>query len=451
MSKSNESNQELMAERQRCEEIVEHVLWQAKQLGVDEAEVAASFDMGFSTTVRMGDVEPVEFNRDKGFGITLYCGHRKGSATSSDTSPEALKSCLEKAWEIARQTGEDPCSGLADPKLMAYDYPDLQLFHPWDLNPQQAIDLCKQCEKIGLDYHEKIINSDGASLSSHTGIQVYGNTHGFLGGYPSSRHSFNCVLIGKDGEGMQRDYYYTVARDKEDLESLEAVGKKAGERTISRLQPRKLKTQKAPVIFYHEVASSLFSHFIAAIRGSSLYRKASFLVDHLGQTIFPKHITIDEEPHLMKGLASAPFDHEGVRTASRCIVSEGVLQGYVLASYGARKLGMQSTGNAGGIHNLKIKNSGLSFQELLAEMGTGFLLTEVIGPGVNIITGDYSRGASGFWVEDGKIQYPVKEATIAGTLPEMFQAIVAIADDIDPRSSIKTGSVLIDSMMIGGE
>jgi PmbA protein len=438
-------------EQVQLESLARDVLSEAKAQGASAAETAVSFGAGLSVTVRMGDVETLEFNRDRGLGVTVYFGQRKGSASTSDWGRAAIKETVRAACSIARYTAEDDCAGLADAALMAHDIPDLDLCHPWSLDAEGAIAIACACEDQARSLDKRITNSEGASVSSHHGITVYGNTHDFLGGYSGTRHSISCSVIGKEEASMQRDYWYTVARDHLGLESPEAVGRRAAERTVRRLGGRRLSTRQAPVIFAAEIATGILGHFIGAIRGAKLYRRASFLVDHLGKKIFPDYVHIDERPHLKNALGSAPFDNEGVATKDRQLITDGVLQGYVLDSYSARKLGTQTTGNAGGVHNLTIAPGEHDLEGLLREMGTGLLVTEVMGQGINYVNGDYSRGASGFWVEDGQIQYPVEEITIAGNLRDMFMQISAVGNDTDTRGSIRSGSLLIENMTIAGE
>ena len=436
--------------RGELEAVVAAILDQAKRQGATAAEAGVSAESGLSVTVRLGEVETVEHNRDKGLGVTVYFGQRKGSASTSDYAPQAIEETVRAACDIARYTAEDPAAGLADAALMAQHIPDLDLYHPWDVDAERAIELAQECEAAARAVDARITNSEGATVGSHSGYRVYANSHGFLGAYPSSRHSVSCAVIADDGHGMQRDYWYTTARDAHDLESVRKVGARAGERTVRRLGGQRLSTRQAPVLFVAEVAGGLFGQFIRAVRGESLYRKSSFLLDSLGQQIFPDFIRIHEQPHLKKALGSAPFDSEGVATQARDIVSAGVLQGYVLDSYSARKLGMQTTANAGGVHNLTIEPGADDFAALLRRMGTGLVVTEMMGMGVNLVTGDYSRGAAGFWVERGEIQYPVEEITVAGNLRDMFRQIVMVGSDVDTRGNTRTGSVLIENMTIGG-
>lgn len=435
----------------QLEGLANDVLKEARAQGADAAEAGVSFGTGLSVTVRMGDVETLEFNRDRGLGVTVYFGHCKGSANTSDWSPSAIRETVQAACSIARFTGEDRCAGLAPPELMAHEIPDLDLHHPWALDAEAAIELAQDCESSARGFDERVTNSEGATVSTHQGISVYGNTHGFVGGYAGTRHGTSCAVIGRDGESMQRDFWYTAARAPEELESAAAVGRHAAERTVRRLNAQRLSTRQAPVLFAAEVATGLLGHFVAAIRGGKLYRNASFLVDYLGKSVFPEHVDIVERPHLKGALGSAPFDGEGVATADRDLVSGGILKGYVLDSYSACRLGMQTTGNAGGVHNLAIRPGEKDLSALLRDMGTGLLVTELMGQGVNYVNGDYSRGASGFWVEQGEIRYPVEEITIAGNLGEMFRNLSAVGSDVDTRGTIRTGSLLIDRMTIAGE
>ncbi|MCB1739572.1 MAG: metalloprotease PmbA [Gammaproteobacteria bacterium] len=433
------------------QQLIADVLADARARGASAAEAALSRSQGLSINVRLGEVETIEHIRDKGLGVTVYFGHRKGTASTSDLTPEALRQTVESACSIARFTAEDEYSGLADAELMATEIPDLQLHHPWDIEPDAAIALALQAEQVARDADPRITNSEGAAVGRHEAEHVYGNTHGFLAGYRSSRHSISCTVIAEDENGMQRDYWYSTARDPGKLENAADIGRKSAERALARLSARQIKTQSVPVLFSAEMARGLLQHFIAAIRGGSLYRNASFLVEHLGKPVFGPRIRIHEQPRLVGGLGSAAFDSEGVATRARDIVREGILQGYVLDSYSARRLGMQTTANAGGVHNLCIDTDDLDFAAMLARMDRGLLVTEMMGMGTNIVTGDYSRGAAGFWVENGEIQYPVEEITVAGNLREIFKRIDAIGNDIDPRSSISTGSILISEMAIAGE
>lgn len=442
--------EQVTEQRKKLEEAVAHALEFAKTR-CDAAEVAVNKSTGISVSTRQGEVENVEFNSDGALGITVYHQQRKGSASSTDLSPEAIERTVQAAIDIANYTSEDPCAGLADKSLLAFEVPDLNLFQASELSPEEAIRLASIAEMSALNADSRIVNTEGGSFNGHYGVRVFGNSHGMLQSYCSSRYSMSsCVIAEQNGE-MERDYAYTIGRSLGALQSPEWVGQECARRTLSRLSPRKLPTMKAPVIFAAEVATGLFGHLVGAISGSSIYRKSSFLLDSLGKQILPSWLTINEQPHLMGGLASSPFDSEGVRTCERNIIENGVLQTWLMTSYSARKLGLQSTGHAGGIHNWRIAGQGLSFDALLKQMGTGLIVTELMGQGVSGITGDYSRGASGFWVENGEIQYPVSEITIAGNLKDMWANMVAIADDIETRSNIQCGSVLIPEMSIAGE
>jgi PmbA protein len=433
--------------------IVAEALKLARKLGASQAEADVSLQKGLTTTVRLGEVETVEYQRDRGMGVTVFFGKRKGSASTADLSPRAVAETVEKACDIARYTAEDDCAGLADPEELAREVPDLDLDHPWDLSPEQAVETARACEAAGRSVDSRITNSEGASVGSHRGVRVYGNSHGFLGGFPSTSHSVSCVLLAQAGEEMQRDYWYSSARDAAELESPEAIGRKAGERAVARLGARKIGTRKSRVLYSPEVARGLVGHLLGAVRGSSQYRKSSFLLGAAGQRVLPAFVQLRERPHLRKGLASAPFDAEGVATRDRDLVRDGVLQGYILGSYSARKLGLKTTGNAGGTHNLLVEatDGGVGFDELLRQLGTGLLVTELMGQGVNGVTGDYSRGASGYWVEGGTIACPVHEITIAGNLRDMYRDVVAVGNDIDVRGGVRVGSILIGEMTIAGE
>ncbi|EPI2682963.1 TPA: metalloprotease PmbA [Vibrio cholerae] len=418
----------------------------------DAAEVAITKSTGLSVSTRMCEVENVEFNSDGALGITVYRGQRKGSASTSDLSEKAIRQTVLAALDIALYTSADPYAGPAPKELMVQDIPDLDLFHPDEPNPDVAAQIAIAAERAALGYSKKIKQSDGGSYDSHYGIRVYGNSHGLLASYASSRHSISCSVIGEGRNGeMERDYSYTVARHRDDLWTPESVGLQAAENTVSRLDPQKLKTGQFPVMFAADVATGLIGHLVMAISGGNLYRKSSFLLDHLGKTILPTWFNISERPHVMRGLASSPFDSEGVRTQDLEIITDGVLATYLLTSYAARKMNMTPTGHAGGIHNWYVKSTGQNYQQMLKELGTGLLVTEVMGQGVNVVTGDYSRGAAGFWVENGEIKYPVSEITIAGNLKQMLQQIVAVGRDIETRSQIQTGSILIESMKVAGE
>ncbi|NIF22582.1 metalloprotease PmbA [Candidatus Pantoea multigeneris] len=434
--------------------VLEQAVAQALELAkanTDGAEVAVSKTTGIGVSTRYGEVENVEFNSDGALGITVYHQNRKGSASSTDLSPEAIKRTVQAAIDIARYTSADPFAGPADPELLAFEAPDLDLYHPWEIDADRAIELAAQAEQASLQADKRITNTEGGSFNSHVGIKVFGNSHGMLQSYCSSRHSLSSCVIAEVNGDMERDYAYTIGRSMDDLKSPEWVGAEAAQRTLSRLSPRKLSTRKAPVIFAPEVATGLFGHLVGAISGSSVYRKSTFLLDSLGKQILPEWLTIEEKPHLLKGLASTPFDSEGVRTQNRLIVDRGVLQTWLMTGYSARKLGLISTGHAGGIHNWRIAGQGHSFNDLLKQLGTGLVVTELMGQAVSATTGDYSRGAAGFWVENGEIQYPVSEITIAGNLKEMWSNIVTVGDDIETRSNIQCGSVLLPEMKIAGQ
>ena len=430
--------------------LVAQVLDEAARQGANAAEVGLSHDSGLSVGVRMGEVETIEHHRSQGLGITVYFGQRKGSASTTDLRSEALKETVSAACRIAQYAAEDPYAGLPDREYLANYFPELDLYHPWALQAPQAIEMALRSEGVALDYDSAVTNSDGASLSTYQGWRVLGNSLGFLHGYPTSRHSLGCSVIGERGESMQRDDWWTVARSRDDLESPEDVGRKAAERTVRRLNAKTLSTRQCPVVYSADIASSLLGHFIGAIRGGNLYRKSSFLLDSLGQRIFPEFIHLYEQPHLPRALGSAPYDSEGVRTSPRDLVRSGILESYVLSSYSARKLGMQTTGNAGGVHNLILEPGSLDLAGLLKKMERGLLVTELMGQGVNLVTGDYSRGAAGFWVEGGEIQFPVEEVTIAGNLRDMFMKISCVANDVDTRGNTRTGSILVAEMTVAG-
>ena len=435
----------------QLQQITQDLLTQARAAGATACEAEVNQGFGQNVTVRLNQVETIEYNRDKGLGVTCYFGQKRGHASTSDLSADAIRDTVAKALTIAKYTAEDEFAGLPEADRLARDIPDLDLYHPWALPVEQAIELAQTCEAAALAVDARINNSEGGSVSTQESIFVYGNSLGFVGGYPTSRHSISCAVIAESDAGMQRDYWYTTARQASALESPESVGRITGERTLRRLDARKLKTMQAPVIFEASIAAGLLGSFVSAVSGGSLYRKSSFLLDSLGTQIFAPFIQIVERAHLKQALGSSPFDNEGVATSDRSVIKDGVLQGYFLSSYSARKLGMQTTGNAGGNHNLIIENSGIDFSALLKKMGRGLVVTELLGQGVNAITGDYSRGAAGFWVENGEIQYPVEEITIAGNLKEMFKQIVAISNDVVVRGSRQTGSILIENMTIAGE
>ena len=422
----------------------------ARRKGASASEAALSRSAGLDVNVRLAEVETIEHTRDNSFGVTVYFGNSKGSASSTDLGAPAVRETVEAACRIARHTAQDEFSGLADPERMAVDPPDLDLFHPWAISTEEAIAIALETETAARDHDARITNSDGASVSRHDGDYVYGNSHGFLEGGSSSRNSVSCVVIAEDSSGMQRGYWYSSVRNPAGLEPASQIGLTAARRTIDRLGARKLDTRTAPVLYEADIARGVIGHFVAAVRGANLYRKASFLVDRLGERVMADSLRIHEQPHLRGALASAAFDGEGVATTPRDLVTGGVLRGYVLDSYSARKLGVSTTGNAGGIHNLTVDPGSKSFEALLGEMDTGLLVTELMGMGINIVTGDYSRGAAGFWVEGGEIAYPVEEITIAGNLADMFLGIREVGADVDTRGAIRTGSLLVDRMTIAG-
>ena len=431
--------------------LLERALAAARAGGATAADVGISVDTGLSVTVRLGEVETLEYQRDRGMGITAYVGGRKGAATTADLSWPAIAATVDKAISIARFTAEDECSGLPDPDTLARDVPDLDLAHPWDLQAEGAIELARRCEAAALAADARITNSEGATVSTHSAQRVYGNTLGFLGGYPSTYSSVSCVVMGQQGEQQERDYWYTAARDWRALEDADSVGQRAAERTVRRLGARRLATLRAPVLFVPELARGLIGHFIGAIRGGAQYRRSSFLLDSAGLQLFPAFFALSERPHLPGALGSAPFDGEGCATRNRELVVGGVLDGYVLSTYSARKLGLRTTGNAGGVHNLIVRAGADDFEALVRRMGRGLVVTELMGQGVNGVTGDYSRGATGFWVEGGEIRHPVNEITIAGNLKDMYRNLVAVGSDVDARGSVLTGSILVDEMTIAGE
>ncbi|MEN9456256.1 MAG: metalloprotease PmbA [Neisseriaceae bacterium] len=431
-------------------ELAQRALSHAQTLGASACDVEVTEGFGQSVTVRLGEVETIEYNRDKGVGVTVYVGQQKGHASTSDFSAKAIEDAVRAAFSIARYTAADDCAGLADPARLAHNAPDLDLCHPWALTVEEAIAQAQQCEDAARAVDVRISNSEGATVGTQCSHFIYANSNGFCDGYATSRHSISCSVIAESASGMQRDYWYSVARRAQDMQGALDVGRIAGERTVRRLDARKVATCQVPVLFEASLASGLIGHFVGAISGSSLYRKSSFLLDSLGTQVFSPIVQLSERPHLPLGLASSAFDAEGVVTVDRELVSNGVVNGYILGSYSARKLGMQSTGNAGGTHNLLLASTGENFQQLLKKMGTGLLVTELLGHGVNPVTGDYSRGAAGFWVENGVIAYPVEEITIAGNLRDMFKGIVAIGNDILVRGSKQCGSILIERMTVAG-
>ncbi len=440
----------LKSQEQTLRDAVSFAIETAQKAGAT-AEVGVTKVSGLSVSTRLQEIENVEFTNDGALGISVYLGQQKGNASTSDLSEEAIKNTVEAALAIAKYTSPDDCTGLADKELMAFEAPDLALYHSANVDVEQATKLALEAEKSALEYDAKIVNSNGASFNSHTGVRVYGNTHGMLQSYLSSRYSLSCSVIGGELDQLENDYEYTVSREFDALSSADWVGQNCAKKVIARLNPQKLSTREVPVIFLNDVATGLISHLTGAISGGSLYRKSSFLLDHLGKQVLPDWFQISERPHLLRRLASTPFDSEGVRTQNLEIIQDGVLQTYLLTSYSGRKMGMQSTGHAGGIHNWLVKpNLTGGLTALLRQMSTGLLVTDVMGQGVNIVTGDYSRGAAGFWVENGEIQYPVAEITIAGQLQDMLKNIVAVADDVEHRSNIQTGSILLNKMKISG-
>lgn len=431
---------------QVAQQAVEH----ARTLGADQAEAGASLEQGLSVTVRLGEIETLEHQQDRGLGVTVYVAGRKGSASTADLSSGAVREAVAKACSIARLTAVDEFAGLADAALMATNLPDLDLHHPWTLTPEQAAAMARACEVAALESDRRLRNSEGATVHTGSGVRVYANSHGFCAGMPSSYHSLSCVVLAGEAEGMERDYWYSADRNWRHLASPEEVGLEAARRAVRRLGARRVDTCEVPVLFSPEVARGVIGHLVAALRGTAQYRQASFLLEAAGRRVFPEWLTIEEQPHLPGALGSAAWDNEGVATRPRALVDQGEIQGYVLSSYSARKLGLQTTGNAGGVHNLVVGTSGEDLQALLARMSRGLLVTELMGQGVNIVTGDYSRGAAGFWVEGGALAGPVSEITIAGNLVDMFAGILAAGADVDTRGVIRCGSLLIDRMTVAG-
>jgi PmbA protein len=435
----------------RLADLARDVLARCRAAGADQAEVGIDDDRGINVNVRMGEVETIEHTRDRGLSLTVYFGRRKGSASTADLAPASIAATLEYACAIARHTEEDPCAGLADPARMATVFPDLDLWHPWALTPERAIELGVACERAGRDLDPRIDNSDGASVGSGESLSVYANSHGFVGIERGTHHSISCALIASDDQGMQRDYWYTSARCADDLEGVDAIGRRAAERTLRRLGARRVPTGEYPVVYAAEVARGLVGHLVSAVSGGALYRRASFLLDHAGKQVFPDWFAIHEDPFMRRGLGSCSFDSEGVATAASPLVEGGVLQRYVLGSYSARKLGLASTGNAGGVHNLVVRSNAGTLESILRDMGRGLLVTELMGQGVNTVTGDYSRGAAGFWIENGEIAFPVEEITIAGNLRRMFLDLAAVGSEVDRRSHVLTGPILVSRMTIAGD
>lgn len=431
--------------------MAERILKAAEAKGATAVELDIEKGTGLSVEVRMAQVDKLQYHRDQGINLTVYFGHRKGFASSGDFSPQALDDTLAAACRIARYTSEDSYNGLADPERMATAFPPLDLYHPWELDAETAIAMATQAETVAREHDPRITNSEGAGVDSYAGLSLYANSHGFMGVTHATRHSLSCSVVGQEGDSMQRDYWYSVSRVPGLLESAESVGAEAAQRTLRRLNARSLSTREAPVLFVPQLARGLVGQLVSAVSGGSQYRKATFLLDSLGQQVFPDFVQLREDPFIRQGLASRAYDSEGVAAQQRDIVKDGVIQSYFLSSYSARKLGMTTTGNAGGASNLLLADTGVSFIDLLQQMGTGLMVTELIGSGVNGITGDYSRGAVGYWVENGMVVHPVEEVTIAGNLKTMFQGIVAVGDDVDERGSIRTGSILIDKMTIAGQ
>lgn len=449
-SLSKNINSSTVKSTDELQDVMEKVLKLAKKHGADEASVAINHDTGFAVDVRMKEVETVAFSEDQGMSINVYIGNSKGSASSSDITDDALNNMVRAAIEIAEVSASDPCFGLPDKELLTNDYTDLKLHFPWNLTPEEAIEMAVNCESHALQLDKRISNSDGVSVSTYDFSLGHANTYGFSNCLQSSRHSISCSLLAEDANGKQRDYDYTTSRAHVNLRSTEALAKSTVERTVSRLGAKPIKTQKVPVIFSSRISSGLFSSLISAVSGATLYKKSTFLLDALHTSIFPDWVQVYEQPHLVSALGSSPFDAEGVPTRDNVFIKDGVLQQYVLNSYTARKLSLKTTANGGGVYNLTVDANIDTEQDILKKMGTGLLITELMGQGVNILTGDYSRGASGFWVENGEIKHPVEEVTIAGNMRQMFQDIVAVGADINPNIATRCGSILIAEMMVAG-
>ncbi|MEM9172572.1 MAG: metalloprotease PmbA [Pseudomonadota bacterium] len=446
MSAITVSDESVATNLQRIDEAL---AWDADG-GAEQAEVVASDSVGLTISARMRDIETIESQHDRGFAITVYRNHCKGSASTSDLSADAVRRAVDKALYIASQTNADECAGLADAERMASEFPDLSLEHPWSLSLERAKQLAIEIEAAALGYDAQISNSEGASVASANSASVYGNSHGFRGAQRRTSHSLSCSVIAGEGSAMQRDYYYSSARNPQRLLDATRVGECAAQRTLERLSPRKLDTGEVAVVFRHDVARGLVGHLLSAISGSAQYRKSSFLLDAVGSAVLPQRLSLYEQPFLPEGPASTSFDNEGVATCERAIVADGVLQGLVLSSYSARRLGQQTTGNAGGVHNAVLTHDDRPLADLLAGMGEGLLVTEMMGQGVNLVTGDYSRGASGFWVSGGQIAYPVSEITVAGNVRDMLMNIDGVASDVDTRGAIQTGSILVGRMTVAG-
>ena len=436
--------------RADLENLVTLALDEAQKLGVDQAEAAASQDTGLSATARLGEVESLEYTNDRGIGITVFKDSRKGNASTSDLSPAAIREAVAKAVSFANVTAQDEYAGLADANLMCRDVRDLELDHPWEIDADAAIALAIAAEKAGLDHDARVSNSEGATIYTNRGTRAYGNTHGFVSSYSKTSHNITCILLAEQDGVMQRDYHYTAARCADDMDAATDVGRVAAEKTVARLGARKIDTTRAPVLYVPELARGFIGHAIGAIAGGAQYRRASFLLESAGEKLFPDFVSVQERPHLPRGMASAPYDSEGVGTYDRDIVTDGVLQGYILGSYSARRLGLQTTANAGGAQNLIVPGGDKDRDALIREMGTGLVVMELIGQGVNGVTGDYSRGAVGLWIENGEIAYPVHEVTIAGNLRDLYLRIAAIGNDQDLRSGIRCGSILVEEMTIAG-
>jgi len=432
-------------------QIATDVLDYARQRGASSAEMEVSEGAGQTVTARQGEVETIEYNRDKGIGVTTYVGQKRGHASTTDFTPRAIRDTVDAALSIARFTAVDDCAGLADPDTLARDILDLDLWHPWDMPVERAIELAQGCEAAGYACDPRLTNSEGATISTQGAHFIYANTLGFMAGFPSSRHSVWCALVAGKNDDMHREDWFETSRDAAELPDVASVGRRAGERAVRRLGSRKIATTQAPVLFEAPIAAGLLGHFVSAVSGGNLYRKTSFLIDSMDKEVFSRLVNVRERPHIAKGLASTPFDDEGVATRAREVVKDGVVQGYFLGTYSARKLGLKSTGNAGGNHNLELRDTGADFAGMLKALGTGLLVTELMGHGINPVTGDYSRGAAGFWVEKGEIAYPVQEITIAGNLNEMFRGIAAVGNDVVLRGSRYCGSILIDRMTIAGD
>lgn len=435
----------------RLSGLIEDVVRRCRDMGADEVQASASVDAGLSVNVRMGEVETIESTHDRGLSVSVLFGKRAGSASTADLEAISIERTIEQACAIARHTEPDSANGLPDADLLATQFPDLDLWHPWDITAAEAVELALRVETAGREADPRITNSDGADVQLGGSVGVYGNSLGFLGQHRGTRHALSCALLASDAAGMQRDYWYDTACSADDLAAPESIGEAAARRTLARLGARSLSTRQCSVLFTPDVARSLIGHFIAAVSGGALYRRASFLLDQLGEQIFPAFVDIDEQPHLPRGLGSTAFDAEGVATRAAPLLAGGTLSRYVLGSYAARRLGLQTTGNAGGVSNIMVRGGTDDFDALLRRMDRGLVVTELMGQGASIITGDYSRGASGFWVEGGQIVHPVEEVTIAANLRDMFAGVVALGNDVDRRSRIHVGSLLTERMTVGGQ